>query len=85
MFQTILPDRFFPAHIVRWSTGNPLFDVEITGFDGNLMFERSKTNFYELYNEFEDSDITWLAELYEYLAHELDYLSDVESVYQPLN
>ena len=85
MFRTVLPEKFFPAHSVEWSSGDTAFDVIVLGFDGNLMFERVETNFLELYDEFEESEASWLSDLFEYLGYELDYLNDVESVYQPLN
>lgn len=87
MFTTTLPERFFPAHTVEWTTGDPTFDVRVIGFDGNLMLERVNVNFYDLEDEFLDKEETdglpsWELALFEYLAHDIP-LENIVSVYQP--
>ena len=74
MYKTTLPEKFFPAHIVQWTMGDPTFDVDVFGFDGNIVFERSGTNWYSLIEEFENSgNNDWLLDIFNYVGHELNY------------
>lgn len=77
MYKTTLPEKFFPAHIVQWTIGDPTFDVDVFGFDGNIVFERTGTNWYSLIDEFEELEESdskyWLLDIFIYLTHEINY------------